>query len=83
MLKRLIANTFEELIELILWVGLIVAAIVGFQAYGAGANIVMKIISAAAFLVVAALLEALVFGTLVVLLDIRAYLRDFVQRQPD
>ncbi|WP_456413680.1 hypothetical protein [Oceanithermus profundus] len=70
---RLVANAYEILIEIMMWVVLILGAL---QGYAVGPSFLGLVFG----LLLALLFDVVVFGTLVILLEIRNDLRKIAQR---
>ncbi len=69
---QLVATTYETLIEIVMWVALAVGAVLG---YAVGQSVVGLVLG----LLLALLFDIVVFGTLVVLLEIRNDLKKLVR----
>ncbi|WP_456409773.1 hypothetical protein [Oceanithermus sp.] len=76
MLIRFVASSFETLIEVAMWLVLLIGAIQGY-ALGRG-----SLIGALVGVVLALIFDVVVFGTLVVLLDIRNELKKLGRTPP-
>ncbi|WP_457629375.1 hypothetical protein [Oceanithermus sp.] len=76
MLIRFVASSFETLIEVAMWLVLLIGAIQGY-ALGRGG-----LIGALVGVVLALIFDVVVFGTLVVLLDIRNELKKLGRTPP-